>query len=168
MIFKTRKACLNYKYLHSETLMTLILTVFLHFVPYFSLDSEFLASTSTDGSARIWKIEDGVPLTTLSRNSVCCIWFKYLWQDLYAVNCTTWSKFFFFVSLGWKNWIMSLFQGWNQTIFIWLGSERYKSILFQVYSYSTHFYIIFYIFFNYLLIKNAWPLLWILLSLSRW
>ncbi|PNX71556.1 SEC12-like protein 1-like, partial [Trifolium pratense] len=35
----------------------------------FSLDSEFLASTSTDGSARIWKIEDGVPLTTLSRNS---------------------------------------------------------------------------------------------------
>ncbi|XP_004496156.1 SEC12-like protein 1 [Cicer arietinum] len=35
----------------------------------FSLDSEFLASTSTDGSARIWKIEDGVPLTTLSRHS---------------------------------------------------------------------------------------------------
>ncbi|OMP05516.1 hypothetical protein COLO4_08797 [Corchorus olitorius] len=35
----------------------------------FSLDSEFLASTSTDGSARIWKIEDGVPLTTLARNS---------------------------------------------------------------------------------------------------
>ncbi|KAF7820212.1 SEC12-like protein 1 [Senna tora] len=35
----------------------------------FSLDSEFLASTSTDGSARIWKVEDGVPLTTLSRNS---------------------------------------------------------------------------------------------------
>ncbi|XP_007010111.2 PREDICTED: SEC12-like protein 1 [Theobroma cacao] len=35
----------------------------------FSLDSEFLASTSTDGSARIWKTEDGVPLTTLARNS---------------------------------------------------------------------------------------------------
>lgn len=35
----------------------------------FSLDSEFLASTSTDGSARIWKVEDGVPVTTLSRNS---------------------------------------------------------------------------------------------------
>ncbi|RZB88152.1 SEC12-like protein 1 isoform D [Glycine soja] len=35
----------------------------------FSLDSEFLASTSTDGSARIWKTEDGVPLNTLSRNS---------------------------------------------------------------------------------------------------
>ncbi|KAJ7970523.1 SEC12-like protein 1 [Quillaja saponaria] len=35
----------------------------------FSLDSEFLASTSTDGSARIWKTEDGVPLTTLTRNS---------------------------------------------------------------------------------------------------
>ncbi|KAF7811591.1 SEC12-like protein 1 [Senna tora] len=35
----------------------------------FSLDSEFLASTSTDGLARIWKTEDGVPLTTLSRNS---------------------------------------------------------------------------------------------------
>lgn len=35
----------------------------------FSLDSEFLASTSTDGSARIWKTEDGVPLMTLARNS---------------------------------------------------------------------------------------------------
>ncbi|KAE8711091.1 SEC12-like protein 1 [Hibiscus syriacus] len=35
----------------------------------FSLDSEFLASTSTDGSARIWKTEDGVPLMTLTRNS---------------------------------------------------------------------------------------------------
>ncbi|XP_014511011.1 SEC12-like protein 1 [Vigna radiata var. radiata] len=35
----------------------------------FSLDSEFLASTSTDGSARIWKIEGGIPLTTLSRRS---------------------------------------------------------------------------------------------------
>ncbi|KAK3035021.1 hypothetical protein RJ639_033935 [Escallonia herrerae] len=35
----------------------------------FSLDSEFLASTSTDGSARIWKINDGVPLTSLTRNS---------------------------------------------------------------------------------------------------
>lgn len=35
----------------------------------FSLDTEFLASTSTDGSARIWKINDGVPLTTLTRNS---------------------------------------------------------------------------------------------------
>ncbi|KAL3523530.1 hypothetical protein ACH5RR_016364 [Cinchona calisaya] len=34
----------------------------------FSLDSEFLASTSTDGSARIWKT-DGVPVTTLTRNS---------------------------------------------------------------------------------------------------
>ncbi|KAI5344381.1 PREDICTED: SEC12 [Prunus dulcis] len=35
----------------------------------FSLDSEFLASTSTDGAARIWKMEDCVPLTTLTRNS---------------------------------------------------------------------------------------------------
>ncbi|TXG49394.1 hypothetical protein EZV62_025269 [Acer yangbiense] len=35
----------------------------------FSLDSEYLASTSTDGSAKIWKTEDGVPLTFLSRNS---------------------------------------------------------------------------------------------------
>ncbi|GMI67509.1 hypothetical protein HRI_000420200 [Hibiscus trionum] len=35
----------------------------------FSLDSEFLASTSTDGSARIWKADDGIPLTTLARNS---------------------------------------------------------------------------------------------------
>lgn len=41
-----------------------------------SLDSEFLASTSTDGSARIWKINDGVPLASLTRNSdekiECC------------------------------------------------------------------------------------------------
>lgn len=35
----------------------------------FSLDTEFLASTSTDGSARIWKINEGVPLTSLTRNS---------------------------------------------------------------------------------------------------
>lgn len=35
----------------------------------FSLDSEFLASTSTDGSARIWRTSDGVPLTTLTRKS---------------------------------------------------------------------------------------------------
>ncbi|XP_073297566.1 SEC12-like protein 1 [Primulina huaijiensis] len=35
----------------------------------FSLDSEFLASTSTDGSARIWNTNDGAPITTLTRNS---------------------------------------------------------------------------------------------------
>ncbi|KAL3581334.1 hypothetical protein D5086_015666 [Populus alba] len=35
----------------------------------FSLDSEFLASTSTDGSARIWKAEDGSPVVSLTRNS---------------------------------------------------------------------------------------------------
>ncbi|CAL5404297.1 unnamed protein product [Camellia sinensis] len=35
----------------------------------FSLDSEFLATTSTDGSARIWKANDGVPVTSLTRNS---------------------------------------------------------------------------------------------------
>ncbi|XP_056169074.1 SEC12-like protein 1 [Syzygium oleosum] len=33
----------------------------------FSLDSELLASTSTDGSARIWRAEDGIPLATLAR-----------------------------------------------------------------------------------------------------
>lgn len=33
----------------------------------FSLDSEFLASVSTDGLARIWKAEDGSPVTNLSR-----------------------------------------------------------------------------------------------------
>ncbi|MCL7043614.1 hypothetical protein MKW94_009565 [Papaver nudicaule] len=42
----------------------------------FSLDSEFLASTSADGSARIWNLEDGVPLTSLTRNTdekiECC------------------------------------------------------------------------------------------------
>ncbi|XP_071734616.1 SEC12-like protein 1 [Rutidosis leptorrhynchoides] len=35
----------------------------------FSLDSEFLASTSTDGSARIWNANDGVPVNSLTRNS---------------------------------------------------------------------------------------------------
>ncbi|KAJ6727348.1 PROLACTIN REGULATORY ELEMENT BINDING PROTEIN [Salix purpurea] len=35
----------------------------------FSLDSEFLASTSTDGSARIWKAEDGSPVVSLTRNA---------------------------------------------------------------------------------------------------
>lgn len=35
----------------------------------FSLDSEFLASTSSDGSARIWNATDGTPVTTLERNS---------------------------------------------------------------------------------------------------
>ncbi|KAJ6358029.1 hypothetical protein OIU78_005786 [Salix suchowensis] len=35
----------------------------------FSLDSEFLASTSTDGSARIWKAEDGSAVASLTRNS---------------------------------------------------------------------------------------------------
>ncbi|XP_051149628.1 SEC12-like protein 1 [Andrographis paniculata] len=34
----------------------------------FSLDSEFLASTSIDGSARIWSTNDGAPVTTLTRN----------------------------------------------------------------------------------------------------
>ncbi|XP_028092417.1 SEC12-like protein 1 isoform X2 [Camellia sinensis] len=34
-----------------------------------NLDSEFLATTSTDGSARIWKTNDGVPVTSLTRNS---------------------------------------------------------------------------------------------------
>ncbi|KAK4431067.1 SEC12-like protein 1 [Sesamum alatum] len=35
----------------------------------FSLDSEFLASTSTDGSARIWNTNDGSPVASLTRNS---------------------------------------------------------------------------------------------------
>ncbi|XP_019059192.1 PREDICTED: LOW QUALITY PROTEIN: SEC12-like protein 1 [Tarenaya hassleriana] len=34
----------------------------------FSLDSEFLATTPTDGSARIWKADDGFPVATLARN----------------------------------------------------------------------------------------------------
>lgn len=42
----------------------------------FSLDSEFLVSTSVDGSARIWKTSEGVPLTSLTRDSdekiECC------------------------------------------------------------------------------------------------
>ncbi|RRT33018.1 hypothetical protein B296_00058404 [Ensete ventricosum] len=41
-----------------------------------SLDSEFLVSTFTDGSARIWKINDGVPLVSLTRTAdekiECC------------------------------------------------------------------------------------------------
>lgn len=43
----------------------------------FSLDSEFLASTSTDGSARVWNANDGVTVATLKRDSnekieLCC------------------------------------------------------------------------------------------------
>ncbi|TVU44557.1 hypothetical protein EJB05_04002, partial [Eragrostis curvula] len=34
-----------------------------------SLDSEFLVSTSTDGSARIWNIVEGAPLVNLTRSS---------------------------------------------------------------------------------------------------
>uniref|UniRef100_A0ACD6AAC1 Uncharacterized protein n=1 Tax=Avena sativa TaxID=4498 RepID=A0ACD6AAC1_AVESA len=41
-----------------------------------SYDSEFLASTSTDGSARIWKIDGGAPLVNLTRSAdekiECC------------------------------------------------------------------------------------------------
>ncbi|OEL22795.1 SEC12-like protein 1 [Dichanthelium oligosanthes] len=41
-----------------------------------SLDSEFLVSTSNDGSARIWKIDEGSPLRNLTRSSdekiECC------------------------------------------------------------------------------------------------
>ncbi|KAL1532098.1 PHD finger containing protein Phf1 [Salvia divinorum] len=35
----------------------------------FSLDSEFLATTSVDGSAIIWNTSDGTPVTTLTRNA---------------------------------------------------------------------------------------------------
>lgn len=35
-----------------------------------SLDSKFLVSSSTDGSARIWNIDEGSPLTNLTRASV--------------------------------------------------------------------------------------------------
>ncbi|KAI8552413.1 hypothetical protein RHMOL_Rhmol06G0265000 [Rhododendron molle] len=34
------------------------------------LDSEFLATTSSDGSGRIWKADDGVLVTSLTRNFV--------------------------------------------------------------------------------------------------
>ncbi|XP_044949302.1 SEC12-like protein 1 [Hordeum vulgare subsp. vulgare] len=41
-----------------------------------SLDSAYLVSTSTDGSARIWKIDEGAPLVNLTRSSdekiECC------------------------------------------------------------------------------------------------
>ncbi|XP_074269578.1 SEC12-like protein 1 [Silene latifolia] len=43
----------------------------------FSLDSEFLASTSTSGSARVWNVNEGVPVATLPRKQdekfeLCC------------------------------------------------------------------------------------------------
>ncbi|KMS96688.1 hypothetical protein BVRB_8g200750 [Beta vulgaris subsp. vulgaris] len=43
----------------------------------FSLDSEFLVSTSTDGSARVWNVNEGVPVATLKRSAnekieLCC------------------------------------------------------------------------------------------------
>jgi WD40 repeat protein len=41
------------------------------FLPFsYSLDSEFLVSTSTDGSARIWNIDEGAPLVNLTRSLV--------------------------------------------------------------------------------------------------
>jgi WD40 repeat protein len=36
----------------------------------YSLDSEFLVSTSFDGSARLWKLTDGTPLMNLDRSAV--------------------------------------------------------------------------------------------------
>ena len=36
----------------------------------YSLDSEFLVSTSIDGSARLWKLTDGTPLMNLDRSAV--------------------------------------------------------------------------------------------------
>ncbi|KAF9674943.1 hypothetical protein SADUNF_Sadunf10G0180200 [Salix dunnii] len=58
----------------SFALMSCVITFFAELyasvcLSYSSLDSEFLASTSTDGSARIWKAEDGSAVATLTRNS---------------------------------------------------------------------------------------------------
>lgn len=55
-------------------------------------------------------------------------WGKICMQYLYCL-----IQIFPFVSLGWKDWIMSIFHGWNQTIFILLCSKRYMIILFLVY-----------------------------------
>ncbi|KAF6159475.1 hypothetical protein GIB67_032246 [Kingdonia uniflora] len=56
-----------------------------------SLDSEFLASTSTDGSARIWNINEGVPLTSLTRNSTKrFIFYNFLGDE--KIECCRFSK----------------------------------------------------------------------------
>lgn len=75
--------------------------VFSHIVrPPFScsLDSEFLVSTSIDGSARIWKVDDGSPLINLTRSPVhydnlMCIFFNIT----IAENLTVGLIFFFFM-----------------------------------------------------------------------
>ncbi|KAF6141864.1 hypothetical protein GIB67_003235, partial [Kingdonia uniflora] len=62
------------KWIHMEVNMSNTHVFFRTYAPvHFSLDSEFLASTSTDGSVRIWNINEGVPLTRNSDEKIeCC------------------------------------------------------------------------------------------------
>lgn len=63
-----------------------------------SLDSEFLASTSTDGSARIWNTIDGVPLATLTRNTVC-FQFTTFNYNIHFVVCLRFVETLFVLSI---------------------------------------------------------------------
>ena len=91
-----------------------------------SLDSEYLVSTSTDGSARIWKTEDGFPLTTLTRNSVCLFnWILAVWRLIYLLS---WYLIACSFAAGWKDSIVSIFQGWDKTISVLHCSKRFFTL----------------------------------------
>lgn len=90
---------------------------------YYSLDSEFLASTSIDGSARIWK-SDGVPVTSLTRGSVCFI--NLVYECVFrVVTCFTKNHIYFKISAGWENWTLPVFKRWDKTISILYCSKRH-------------------------------------------
>jgi len=75
-----------------------------------SLDSEFLVSTSTDGSARIWKIDEGAPLVNLTRSSVC------------------YDKFLLFLFTSWDGWNWLLFPTF---FFVCLQDEKIECCRFS-------------------------------------
>lgn len=69
-------------------------------VSFCSLDSEFLVSTSIDGYARIWKIDEGAPLVNLTRSSVCYDNFLlFIFTCWDGWNFDFFSPLFFFVCL---------------------------------------------------------------------
>lgn len=59
-----------------------------------SLDSEFLVSTSIDGSARIWKVDEGSPLVNLTRSPV--YYDNLLYFSIMIVENSTVVLIFFF------------------------------------------------------------------------
>lgn len=108
----------------------------LSFLSLSSLDSEFLASTSTDGSARIWKTDDGVPLTTLARKTV---WLSgTLVQQFGAIflASVTSFEFFHFVSCRMKR--------LSYVVFLRMEQNHFCFALLSKVSFSPHNFIIHY------------------------